>query len=104
MRKIVAALLLCTTLAIPVRSQVGSGIRQNRERSLISWFGMERILRKSIVAARPPCIAQCAREALWLCANFSKQAPELTSGLENVARRQFTWRSSRQARVEPPAP
>jgi hypothetical protein len=51
-------------LAILVRSQAGHGIRQSKERSLISWFNMERNLSMSIVAARPRYIAQCAREAL----------------------------------------
>ena len=64
MRKIVEGLPRCIMLAILVRSQAGHGIRQSKERSLISWFNMERNLSMSIVAARPRYIAQCAREAL----------------------------------------
>jgi len=40
---------------------------------------MERNLSKSIVAARPPYIARCVREALQLYVSFSKLARELTS-------------------------
>jgi hypothetical protein len=79
MRKIVEGLLRCTTLAIPVRSLAGPGIRQSKENSLSSWFNMERNLSKSIVAARPPYIALCVREALQPYVSFSKLARELTS-------------------------
>jgi len=47
---------------------------------------MERNLTRSIVAARPPYIARCAREALRLYISFSKLARGLTSGWEKVAR------------------
>jgi hypothetical protein len=66
MQKIVEGLLRCTTLAILARSRAGLGIRQSKENSLSSWFNMERNLTRSIVAARPPYIARCAREALRL--------------------------------------
>jgi hypothetical protein len=79
MRKIVEGLLHCTTLAIPAHSRAGLGIQQSKENSLSSWFNMERNLSASIVAARPPFIARCVREALQLYVSFSKLARELTS-------------------------
>jgi len=79
MQKIVEGLLRCTMLATPARSRAGLGTQQSKESSLSSWFNMERNLSKSIVAARPPYIARCVREALRLYVSFSKLARELTS-------------------------
>jgi len=79
MQKIVEGLLRCTTLAIPARSRAGLGIQQSKESSLGFWFNMERNLSKSIVAARPPSIARCVREALQLYVSFSTLARELTA-------------------------
>jgi hypothetical protein len=101
MREIAEALLRCTTLAIPAQSRAGPGIQQGKERSLSFWFNMERNSIKSIVAAPPPCIARCAREALWLCVSFSTLARASTSDWGNKALRRSIWRFSRQARVEP---
>jgi hypothetical protein len=79
MQQIVVGPLHCTTLAIPARSRAGLGIQQSKQSLLSSWFTMERNLSKSIVAAPPPYIARCVREALRLYVSFSKLALELTS-------------------------